>query len=216
MPAGSGPPDQAGESEPWIELFNTGSQPARLDGCYLGDDFSRPLAWAFPANTVIPPHSYLLVRADGEPGESRPDELHASFRLEPGHGRVLLSRWQYAEPAVLDYIEYAALDSALSQGCASDGEPLDREALAWPTPGLPNLRGEIPVITSFAIEPDGTVTLRWSSRPNRSYAIQTKSSLNDPAWDSLAQVLADAYMFSYADPPDPLDRARFYRVVLLP
>ncbi|NGO39706.1 hypothetical protein G4L39_09915 [Limisphaera ngatamarikiensis] len=143
----TGPADGAGDRDPWIELYNAGNEPVDLTGLHLTDDYGNLLKWAIPAGTTLAPKSFLVIWCDGEPGESRPGELHASFRLSPGTGRVALTRRQGAAqtPAVVDYLEYRQLSPDRSYGSYPDGEPRRRQPFVHVTPGAAN-NPEMPVI----------------------------------------------------------------------
>jgi hypothetical protein len=56
--------DPQGEFDDWIELYNKGSAPVDVGGCYLTDNLSDPTQWQIPANTptatTIAAHGYLL------------------------------------------------------------------------------------------------------------------------------------------------------------
>src|SRR4051812_7454004 len=49
----------------WIELKNSDSSPASLDGYFLSDSPSNPFKWAVPAGASIPANGFLLIMADG-------------------------------------------------------------------------------------------------------------------------------------------------------
>jgi len=80
--------DPSGESDDWIELINTTSNPIDLAGFYLSDDPLNLMAWAFPAGTTIPANGYLLVWADKD--TTQPG-LHANFKLSSAGDYVYLS-----------------------------------------------------------------------------------------------------------------------------
>ncbi|MEK7785060.1 MAG: lamin tail domain-containing protein, partial [Chloroflexota bacterium] len=61
----------------WIELVNTGSSPATLDGWTLTDHSDQP--FVFPAGTVLPPNGFLVVACDGLTNAAG---LHAPFKLD--------------------------------------------------------------------------------------------------------------------------------------
>src|SRR5262249_13351454 len=90
----SGLMDNAGDRDPWIELYNAGPVAVRLDGWALSDDYSLLGKWTFPADTSIPGGGFLLVWADGEPAESVSGALHTTFRLRSPSGSLALSRPQ--------------------------------------------------------------------------------------------------------------------------
>jgi hypothetical protein len=80
--------DQNGESDDWIELYNTTSNPIDLSGMYLTDDALDLMLWSFPAATTIPANGYLIVWADNDVFQSG---LHASFKLNASGELVILS-----------------------------------------------------------------------------------------------------------------------------
>ena len=56
----------------WIELYNSGKEPADLDGCYLSDDPADPLKWKIE-NLTLQPGEYALIRCAGteaQPGDA--------------------------------------------------------------------------------------------------------------------------------------------------
>jgi hypothetical protein len=46
--------DEDGESSDWIEIFNSGSSPANLNGWFLTDDPAHLTKWLFPEVTLEP------------------------------------------------------------------------------------------------------------------------------------------------------------------
>ena len=79
--------DEAGEYEPWIELFNPSAGPLDLSGWSLSNDLQDRARWTFPAVT-IPRHGFVVVFADGEPAEG---PLHTSVRLPEEGGELVLT-----------------------------------------------------------------------------------------------------------------------------
>jgi hypothetical protein len=74
--------DQFGNLDPWIELYNFGSNDVNLAGYSLTDDPAVPDKWVFPA-VLLPAGQFLVVFADGlnvtSGGGAAP--LHTSFSL---------------------------------------------------------------------------------------------------------------------------------------
>ncbi len=136
----SGPADNAGDRDPFIELVNTGDAPVALSGLFLSDNLTNLTQWTFPQGLAIPAKGILTVWADGEPGESTASIPHTSFRLNPTHGIVALSRRQGAgnAPAVLDYLSWEQLPPGRAFGSIPDGEPRTRRILFNPSPGATN------------------------------------------------------------------------------
>lgn len=141
----TGPRDQAGDRDPWVELYNAGTTALDLSGFYLTADLTQLTAWAFPAGTTIGPKEFRLVWTDGEPGESVPGEPHTSFRLAPTNGTIALVRLQAGAPAVVDYLSYRDQPDGLSFGSYPDGQARDRRLFHLPTPGATNNPGAPPV-----------------------------------------------------------------------
>ncbi len=128
----------AGGSEPWVELYNAGSETLSLDGWHLTDNYSNLTQWAFPAGTILGPKSFLLVWLDGAVGQSTASSPHTSFRAAPGAGSLALV-WPFAErPTVLDYVHYSGMNSANSIGFYPDGNAGGRQVFLLPTPGSAN------------------------------------------------------------------------------
>jgi CotH kinase protein/Lamin Tail Domain/PA14 domain/Putative Ig domain len=126
--------DTTGEWEPWIELVNHGDAPVSLDGWFLSNAASDAGRWAFPAGAVLPPRSYTVLIADGQPGQTTPTEWHTSFRLAPSAGVVLLSRTQPGGVAVVDYLRYSG--ATLNRSAVPDPNGVaGASQTASPSPG---------------------------------------------------------------------------------
>lgn len=133
----TGPADNFGQREPWTKLHNAGVSPVSLAGCYLANQFSNLLQWAFPAEAAIQPGQYLLVWADNEPGQnspSRPD-LHVSFALRQAGEAIGLSA---PDGMAIDTVVVGPQTDNVSQGRYPDGGPA-LYFMPTPTPRAPNL-----------------------------------------------------------------------------
>lgn len=135
----TGPTDNAGEHEPWIELHNAGTTPLDLAGWSLTDDLTAPRRWSLPNPAPLAPGEYRLIWADAETAEHTPTDWHASFRLPSPRGSVALVRDLNGSTAIIDFVEYNLSPPDLSFGFASALAPLDRAPLAVPTPAAANL-----------------------------------------------------------------------------
>jgi hypothetical protein len=80
-------PDPNGEFDDWVELFNRGSQPIRLEGYYLSDRQDEPYAYALP-DVTLGPGEYFLVWCDNDPEQGSD---HADFRLAAEGESLFLS-----------------------------------------------------------------------------------------------------------------------------
>ncbi|HEY6227715.1 MAG TPA: lamin tail domain-containing protein, partial [Verrucomicrobiae bacterium] len=132
----NGPLDNAGEHEPFIELYNSGTSSVNLSGLYLSDDYNNLTKWALPA-TSLGAKQFLRIWADGQTAQTIAGAPHTSFRLNPTSGSVALSRMQ-TTAAVIDYIDYVQITPDRSFGSYPDGEPRNRRLFSVVTPGAAN------------------------------------------------------------------------------
>lgn len=123
-------PDQDGEFDDWIELFNISGYDIDLDGYYLSDDFANPCRWVFP-DTILAGGGYIIVWADEDEEQTG---LHANFKLSAGGETVVLS-----DPAgaIVDGIEFEPTMSNTSLGRYPNGSGNFR--IMVPTPGFVNM-----------------------------------------------------------------------------
>ena len=145
----TGPPDNLGESEPWIELYNAGPTPLNLDGYYLATSYTNDLTqFQFPAATTIAPGEFKLIWADGEPGETSGTNVHTSFRLDQS-GQLALVRLVAGVPQITDYLTWQKVGVNLGYGAFPDGQLLNRLTLYTPTAQGTNIS---PVLRVFINE----------------------------------------------------------------
>ncbi|MFN4123091.1 MAG: lamin tail domain-containing protein [Flavobacteriales bacterium] len=57
----NGATDEFGNTDNWIELYNTGNVAVNLDGFHLTDNSNNPTKWQFSESTIIEPGAYLIV-----------------------------------------------------------------------------------------------------------------------------------------------------------
>ena len=122
----SGFVDRFGEHEPWVEIYNSGSNSVSLNGLYLSANYANLTHWPFPAGNIAP-GQFLIVFCDGQSGQTTAGEYHASFRLPAGSGTIVLSRLVGGEPQVIDYLNYAGLPSNHLYRSVPNGQPFFRE-----------------------------------------------------------------------------------------
>jgi hypothetical protein len=133
----SGITDNAGERDPWLELFNAGSVPLNLADYFLTDDFQALEKWAFPADASIAPGGYALVWLDGQPQQTTENEWHANFRAPSSNGSIGLARKTPQHTVLVDYLNYSLVGQDHSFGLFPDGTPEERH-FHTPTPGASN------------------------------------------------------------------------------
>lgn len=112
--------DADGEHPGWIEIHNPGSEPRRLEGWCLTDDFRRLGKWRFPEVT-IGPGAFVVVFASGKDRTNAAGELHLNFRLKPGGEYLALVRPD-GSTVVHEYLpKYPVLDHGVSFGVLESG-----------------------------------------------------------------------------------------------
>jgi hypothetical protein len=148
-----------GDYEDWFELYNPGETAVDLGGYWLTDNLNAPRGFLVPTNGqyVIPPGGFLLVWADGEPGQnaaSRPD-LHVSFQLSRDGEQIGL--FNPDGSALIDGVSFGPQTNNISEGRFADGAAT-RYFMTTPTPRGPNTIGgnTAPVLGAIA---DRTITL---------------------------------------------------------
>jgi spore coat protein CotH len=126
--------DEAGEFEDWIELYNTGDAALDVGGMYLTDDLTDPTQWRIPDGTTIPPHGYLLIWCDKDPGDG---PLHADFKLDKSGEEIGLFDRDAWSNLLVNSVIFDAQAADVSLGRVPDGgeswQPLDP-----PTPNANN------------------------------------------------------------------------------
>jgi hypothetical protein len=145
----TGPTDNFGERDPWLELFNAGTNTLSLAGFYLGTNYASPTLWAFPPGATIAPGQFLVVWADGQPQQTTGSVLHTCFRLPPGNGSIALSRFVSNALQIVDYLTYTALPANYSYGDAPDGQPFYRQSMYRATPAGTNNTALPPITVSI-------------------------------------------------------------------
>jgi hypothetical protein len=130
--------DNLGQREPWIELFNNGTNVVSLSGLFLTDNYSNLTQWPFPPGASINPGQFVVVWADGEAGQTTATDWHTSFRLANSAGSVALVRNNGSRAEVLDYLDYFGLGANHSFGSVPDGQAQTRQFFFYVTPGASN------------------------------------------------------------------------------
>ncbi|MDA0990251.1 MAG: lamin tail domain-containing protein [Verrucomicrobia bacterium] len=138
--------DNAGEYDPWVEIYNDGNSPVDLTQCVLSDQLGVPGMWSFPTGTVIAAKGYLLVWCDATPAQTTPTNLHASFRLTSPTGVVALAYVHQGRYFNLDAIAYNFDGADVSFGPTQAGDPYVLQLFPTPTPAASNVANAVSVI----------------------------------------------------------------------
>ena len=148
-------PDEDGDYEDWIELYNGTDTVINLMGYCLTDDPDNPDQWTFP-DVVIPSDEFLFIFASGKDRLTGP-YLHTNFSLKMSGEIILLSD---PENQIIDFFDPVELTTDNSYGRKPDGTP-DHVFFNGSTPGYSNnqqsLLVELPDTLSFS-HPQGFYT----------------------------------------------------------
>jgi hypothetical protein len=193
--------DLAGEREPWIELYHSGTNTLELTDFFLTDSYANLTRWPLPAKTSLGAGQFVLIWADGEDAEHSPTQWHANFRLNPAQGSVVLAQIRSGKPVVVDYLDYQAPQADQSIGSLPDGAPKWRTILGAPTPGAqnkPSSTNSPPVldaIPDFMIRPGQTLAFKAAANDPDTEQVLTFSLA--PGSPSGAQIDAQSGAFNW-------------------
>ncbi|MDI9433707.1 MAG: CotH kinase family protein, partial [Planctomycetota bacterium] len=135
--------DPQGQTDDWIELYNTGEVAVDIGGMYLTDDPANPVRWRIPAGTSVAAGGCVLIWADGDTGD---DGLHANFKLTADGEAVAL--FDTDGVTQIDHVFFGPQMTDVSFGRYPDGTGEFR-LLGYPTPGRQN----VVVYEGFLSEP---------------------------------------------------------------
>lgn len=111
----AGAVDEVGQLEDWLELYNNSDAPQNLSGLFLTDDVTKPNKWPFPANVLLPAHSFLIVWLDEDPLQG---PYHANFKLSNNGEFLMLSN---GAGIVLDSLSFGQQQPDISFGRYPNG-----------------------------------------------------------------------------------------------
>ncbi|MBI2948881.1 MAG: lamin tail domain-containing protein [Verrucomicrobia bacterium] len=198
----------------WFELFNPTDRTVDLSGFSLSDELSNPAKCVIPAGITLGPRSYLLIWADRKPGLNGSNrDLHADFKLSRESGLIALF-----SPAgqIVDFVQYSAQVSDVSQGRWPDGGPAPSYSMPIPTPRAPNFflePGRDRVRAAKVSSTINGVAVTWDAQPGVRYHLQYKNHLSEPIWHNLpGDVFATGPTASKTDATIASSPQRFYRI----
>jgi hypothetical protein len=133
-------PDEFGEFDDWLEVYNASDQLISLAGLWLSDDLTNPDKYAFPDTAVLGPFGFVRVWCDNDPEQG---PYHADFRLSASGEEIGLFGPEIAGFPVIDSVTYGVQlpDTSLGR-CPNGGDDWQiycLEPCAFePTPGTYN------------------------------------------------------------------------------
>jgi hypothetical protein len=172
--------DEDGESPDWIELYNSGTTAANLDGWFLTDTAANLTQWRFP-NVAVAANGYLVVFASEKNRTNPTNRLHTNFRLakEGGYLALLSPRTNVVSEFAPGYPKQY---EDVSYGRAP-GEPQAVGYFVKPTPGAPN-----------AASGPGFAPAVDFSRPSGTFTAAFDLSLSTGAGDAVIRYTVDGNM----------------------
>jgi hypothetical protein len=108
-------PDQNGEYDDWIEIFNNSNESLSLSNTYLSDSFTDLYKWRFPDDIIMSPESYLIVWADDNTSQTG---LHAGFKLSASGEQIILT---HGVNGIIDSITFKGQLPDISMQRCPDG-----------------------------------------------------------------------------------------------
>ncbi len=119
----------------WIEIYNMGATSVNIAGMYLSDNLGDPFGDKISKDdaslTTIPAGGFLLLWADGSPGQGA---NHLNFNLSADGEEIGLF---YKDGRTIDSYTFGAQSEDVSEGRATNGGDTWR-SFATPTPGASN------------------------------------------------------------------------------
>lgn len=157
--------ERHGYQDEFVELWNTGTDTARLDGCRLGDD-DTPMdrMFEFPAYTMLPPGGFLVLFGGGStsnfPENALVDDGRIGDGLSNAGDTVVFLSPDGAD--TLDFVGYFAAPGSASLVRREDAT-LQRHDLL-PFTGLNSPGRAAPLLVAVRVVPDTLEMQTGSSR----------------------------------------------------
>ncbi len=107
--------DAYGESDDWIELYNTTNNALTVGGLYLSDDIVNLTKFQIPAGTVIAPNGVLPIWTDDDADQLT--GIHTNFKLSTTGESVVLSNGV----TPYDQVDYSAQTVNVAYARCNDG-----------------------------------------------------------------------------------------------
>lgn len=167
----------------FVELYNTGTNPVALEGCYLSNAEGALTLNPLAPHSYIAANGYLSFVADANPAQGA---NHLNFKLNPNVGIILLSD-NLLNP--IDTITYGAQSTDVSQGRSPSGSDVI-VSFPQPTAGGPNAvaNGGTTTITNVTSEIvqllDMTNTWRYDNSGSDLGTGWREPAYSDSTWPS--------------------------------
>lgn len=212
--------ERHGYRDEFVELWNTGSDTARLEGCRLGDDdtpWNR--MFEFPAGTMLPPEEFLVLFGGGTLNDFTGTAFTDDGRIGDGlsnSGDTVVFLSPDGEDT-LDVVNYGSAPSGTSLVRREDGT-LQRHDLL-PYTGLISPGRAAPLLVAIRVVPDTIDMVPGSIRAVAAEGLFDSENLvdvtDDLTWiveDSTVARLERGFQLRALAPGETAVHARFGRV----
>ena len=112
-------PDEYGETDDWVELYNGNNVGVLLENVFMSDDAAHLGKWTMEEPLLLAPQSFTLFWMDDAPEQGK---LHAPFKLSSDGESVYLSQLQGTDTVIIDEVTFGSLSENVSYGRATDGD----------------------------------------------------------------------------------------------
>jgi len=126
--------DEYGESDDWIEIYNSNTYPVNLGGLFITDNLNRATKYQIPINnaeqTTIPGSGFLLFWTDAQPEQGT---MHLNFKLDKTGEQIGLIQIVENDTIFIDSLSYIEQTTDISYGRIPDGS-ITWNSFSDPTP----------------------------------------------------------------------------------
>ncbi|HPS56453.1 MAG TPA: lamin tail domain-containing protein, partial [Sedimentisphaerales bacterium] len=147
--------DPQGDSDDWIEIYNTTDSPIDLGGMYITDNLSKLkkhlIPTGFASQTTVPAHGFLILWADNEVLDG---PVHLSFALSAGGEDIALVASDGA--TIINSLTFGQQTKDISIGSYPDGTGQLRY-FTVPTPGAANNKGYLGILPAPVFSRDSGI-----------------------------------------------------------
>lgn len=189
--------DPDGDYTDWIELFNSGSTAAYLDGYGLTDNPADPFKWRFPA-VSIPAGSHLLVYASGKDRRPLVNHWETAVKAE--------DTWRYhvgTDAPPPDWTSLSFDDSGWPEGMGGIGYGDDDDNTIIPTAISVFMRRTFSIQDTLALQ-DAIFNMDYDdgfvAYLNGTEIARSNMAGNPPVYDELATASREALMYQGGSP----------------
>ncbi|MEM7388002.1 MAG: lamin tail domain-containing protein, partial [Verrucomicrobiota bacterium] len=196
--------DEFGQTEDWVEIRHTGTEPLALDGLFLVQDFFSEDVFAFPSGLVLEPGDHLVVFLDNDVGDG---PFHAPFRQNAaGEDLLLVRENQRGIRQLVSQVSVPMLEA--DQAYARVGAGGDFVRTMATTPGGANLQE--PVRINFSREGSALqLTLLFATESGIPFIVESSPTMGRDDWEPVLEGLGNgieqAVRFA-------VERERYFRV----